>query len=1258
MQRGLPRARARQRAPARRRVGLRRRARPAAGGAAAASCATRRCDRPDTKWIWRCHIDLTDANPAVWEFFRPVRRAARRVGVDDAGVRARLAVDGPRRRGLPPCIDPLSVKNLDLPQPFAEELCRQYGIDVHRPIVCQVSRYDPWKDPVGVIEAFRIVREKVTDAQLVLAGSMATDDPEGFHVWEQVQEDRAGDPDIHLLSNIQQVGNVQINAFQRLADVVLQKSIREGFGLTVSEALWKGRPVVGRPRRRDRAPDPRRLRRLPRRLGRGVRGAHHRPARRPGRAPTPWARRAASTCARTSSRPASSRTGSACSTELRGDVIVVSNRGPASFTARDDGSFARTPRRRRASSVRSARCSAARRADGDRSPGSPPRMSDDDRAAVGAGAADRPRRRPAAARPRPRQHRLHYDVVSNAMLWFLHHGFSTCRAGPGSTSASARRGTPTRPSTARSPTTSSSAAPEATSCSCRTTTSRSCPDASRARTARPRGSRTSRTRRSADRTRSGCSPTGSPRAMCGSMATVPCGFHTERWARRVRGVARATCSAPDRAIAPTFVASLGPDPTDLARPRPTSPEAVAAADALDERVGDRQLMLRSDRVEPSKNIVRGFLAFDRLLDEHPEWRERVVFVALLYAVAPGPARVPGLPPGGRAGRGPGQRALGDRRLAADRARHARRLRPQRRRARALRRAAREPGEGRAQPGGEGRAAREPARRRGVPLAARRGRSTSCGDAVARPCTPTTSSRPPRRLHAALTMPGRRAARRGPPASASSPPPARPATGSTTQVRRGGLANRGRQLRRAARPAPAGPSTTRSACADELGRRLRASRRAMRTACSQPPVRARRDRGRRRRRGRRGRRRRSRRRRSPARAAPPPRCPCRPAPAAAARAPSASGRSRARAGAPALRPAAAASASRSGRRPPVHGDGDARLALDEQAGQLALGLVGRGRDRGEVGLDPRVDDAPAPRPGARARTGPTSVEPVDGERPRPRNSTGRPLTTPTSATTPTSRGERGARRRAARSRRRDRRRSCRERSVEVDEHRGPCGRARRAGASAGSRASGYAGRGGRRSRRLGRSGRRLRRERLDRGGRRTLAASAAASARSPPGTATATPWRVDWVVAGRATSCSRPLELVGHVAVPTPAGWPALSTSTRTSPRGRDPRRSAGCVSPVASVGRGTTDCRRRRRPAVRTAAVVDHLEQHDADDDRQHRRGRRPGRRSSTIERSALRGEPTAATGNDATATPGHLARRPSMRTRRRGRACGGPASR
>lgn len=197
-----------------------------------------------TRWIWRCHIDLTVANPTVWEFFRPF------VELHDASVWTMAEFVPPtlkmdRVEHLPPCIDPLSVKNLDLALPFCIELTRQYGIDTRRPIVCQISRYDPWKDPVGVIEAFRLVREQVPDAQLLLAGSMATDDPEGFRVWEDTEAARAGDKDIHLLSNLHQVGSVQINAFQRIATVMVQKSLREGFGLTVSEALWKGRPVVG-----------------------------------------------------------------------------------------------------------------------------------------------------------------------------------------------------------------------------------------------------------------------------------------------------------------------------------------------------------------------------------------------------------------------------------------------------------------------------------------------------------------------------------------------------------------------------------------------------------------------------------------------------------------------------------------------------------------------------------------------------------------------------------------------------------------------------------------------------------------------------------------------------------------------------------------------------------------------------------------------------------------------------------------------------
>jgi trehalose synthase len=197
-----------------------------------------------TRWIWRCHIDLTVANPTVWEFFRPF------VELHDASVWT-LAEFVPSSLKmehvveLHPCIDPLSVKNLDLARPFCEELTRQYGVDTKRPMVCQISRFDPWKDPIGVVDAFRIVREQIPDAQLVLAGSMATDDPEGFRVWEETERARAGDRDIHLLSNLHQVGSVQINAFQRVANVMVQKSLREGFGLTVSEALWKGRPVVG-----------------------------------------------------------------------------------------------------------------------------------------------------------------------------------------------------------------------------------------------------------------------------------------------------------------------------------------------------------------------------------------------------------------------------------------------------------------------------------------------------------------------------------------------------------------------------------------------------------------------------------------------------------------------------------------------------------------------------------------------------------------------------------------------------------------------------------------------------------------------------------------------------------------------------------------------------------------------------------------------------------------------------------------------------
>jgi trehalose synthase len=120
----------------------------------------------------------------------------------------------------------------------------QFGIDVERPLVTQVSRFDPWKDPLGVIEAWRLVRRKRPDVQLALVGSMAHDDPEGWDYYNRTVNSADGDPDIFILSKLNNVGSVEVNAFQVHSSALLQKSVREGFGLTVTEALWKGRPIV------------------------------------------------------------------------------------------------------------------------------------------------------------------------------------------------------------------------------------------------------------------------------------------------------------------------------------------------------------------------------------------------------------------------------------------------------------------------------------------------------------------------------------------------------------------------------------------------------------------------------------------------------------------------------------------------------------------------------------------------------------------------------------------------------------------------------------------------------------------------------------------------------------------------------------------------------------------------------------------------------------------------------------------------------
>ncbi|HEV8535281.1 MAG TPA: glycosyltransferase [Candidatus Limnocylindria bacterium] len=195
-------------------------------------------------WVWRCHIDLTTAHEPVWSFLRSF------VEEHDASIwtMPQFVRPGLRMKRVliqAPTIDPLSEKNREMPIAEARDAVRHFGVDVGRPILLQVSRFDPWKDPLGVIDAYRVVKAEVKDVQLVMIGSLADDDPEGIEYLERTRTHAGRDPDIFLLTNLDGVRDRQVNAFQRSATVVVQKSLREGFGLVVAEALWKGIPVVG-----------------------------------------------------------------------------------------------------------------------------------------------------------------------------------------------------------------------------------------------------------------------------------------------------------------------------------------------------------------------------------------------------------------------------------------------------------------------------------------------------------------------------------------------------------------------------------------------------------------------------------------------------------------------------------------------------------------------------------------------------------------------------------------------------------------------------------------------------------------------------------------------------------------------------------------------------------------------------------------------------------------------------------------------------
>jgi trehalose synthase len=194
----------------------------------------------DVPWIWRCHIDLSRPDREFWKFLRTY--------VVEFDVAVFSLGQFARRLPLPqlllwPSIDPLSDKNIELAPEEIQQRVERLGVPLDRPMVLQVSRFDRFKDPVGVIKAFQLVRQEIP-CRLVLAGGGADDDPEAAAVLAEVQEGAHGDPDIHVLV-LPPTAHRDINALQRAATVVIQKSTKEGFGLTVSEALWKGKPVIG-----------------------------------------------------------------------------------------------------------------------------------------------------------------------------------------------------------------------------------------------------------------------------------------------------------------------------------------------------------------------------------------------------------------------------------------------------------------------------------------------------------------------------------------------------------------------------------------------------------------------------------------------------------------------------------------------------------------------------------------------------------------------------------------------------------------------------------------------------------------------------------------------------------------------------------------------------------------------------------------------------------------------------------------------------
>ena len=197
-------------------------------------------NKKEQPWIWRCHIDITNPDPVVWNFLVPfIKRYDAMIITDKKYRKDELGI---RQEIITPTINPFSRKNMEISDKEVRKILYENNIDPSKPIITQVSRFDKWKDPLGVIDIYRRVKEKF-DCQLLMVGNIVDDDPEGKIMLNKLQEKTKDyNDDIHIITN---AGDLTVNAIQRASTVILQKSIKEGFGMTVTEALWKGKPVIG-----------------------------------------------------------------------------------------------------------------------------------------------------------------------------------------------------------------------------------------------------------------------------------------------------------------------------------------------------------------------------------------------------------------------------------------------------------------------------------------------------------------------------------------------------------------------------------------------------------------------------------------------------------------------------------------------------------------------------------------------------------------------------------------------------------------------------------------------------------------------------------------------------------------------------------------------------------------------------------------------------------------------------------------------------